>query len=85
VGEDAAAKKLQELVCRFLLLRCHLRVLDADSSQRSQKKAVDEAVLELPPEQFGRPKAPAGIWGSCIRIVDPVEVSRFPSLCYGAG
>jgi len=40
---------------------------------RSQKKTVDEAVLELPSEQFGRPKAPAGTWGSCIRIVDPIE------------
>ncbi|KAH9979031.1 mono-functional DNA-alkylating methyl methanesulfonate N-term-domain-containing protein [Lactifluus volemus] len=53
LGEDAAAKKVQQL--------------------RSQKKTVDEAVLELPPEQFGRPKAPAGTWGSCIRIVDPIE------------
>ncbi|KAH9985372.1 mono-functional DNA-alkylating methyl methanesulfonate N-term-domain-containing protein [Russula vinacea] len=40
---------------------------------RSQKKTVDDAVLELPSEQFGRPKAPAGTWGSCIRIVDPIE------------
>jgi len=22
---------------------------------------------------FGRPKAPAGTWGSCIRIIDPIE------------
>ena len=29
--------------------------------------------MNLPAEQFGRPKAPAGTWGSCIRILDPVE------------
>ena len=27
---------------------------------------------------FGRPKAPAGTWASCIRIIDPVEVG-FPT------
>lgn len=30
-------------------------------------------MVNLPPEVFGRPKAPAGTWGSCIRIIDPVE------------
>lgn len=49
--------------------------VDLHVPQRLQKKAVDEEVLELPFEQFGRPKAPAGTWGSCIRIVDPIEVS----------
>ena len=39
----------------------------------------DREVVALPPETFGRPKAPAGTWASCIRILDPVEV-RF--LCY---
>lgn len=34
---------------------------------------VDREVVDLPVEQFGRPKAPAGTWGSCIRILDPVE------------
>ena len=24
---------------------------------------------------FGRPKAPAGTWGSCIRIIDPVQAT----------
>jgi splicing factor 3B subunit 3 len=50
--------------------------IDLHASQRSQKKAVDEEVVELPVEQFGRPRAPAGTWGSCVRIVDPIEVSR---------
>lgn len=35
---------------------------------------VDEEVLELSPAVFGRAKAPAGTWASCIRIIDPVEV-----------
>lgn len=30
-------------------------------------------MLELSPEDFGRPKAPAGTWASCIRIIDPIE------------
>ncbi|KAI9020517.1 CPSF A subunit region-domain-containing protein [Hyaloraphidium curvatum] len=29
------------------------------------------AVAELPPEQFGLPRAEAGKWGSCIRLLDP--------------
>lgn len=35
---------------------------------------MDEEVLALPPAQFGRPKAAAGTWASCIRIIDPLEV-----------
>lgn len=31
--------------------------------------------LDLPAEQFGRPRADAGQWASCIRVVDPVESS----------
>ena len=30
-------------------------------------------MVDLPPEQFGRPKAPAGTWSSAIRVIDPVE------------
>jgi splicing factor 3B subunit 3 len=81
LGEVAAAKKLQELVSllyseiAYLILTWHV-------SQRSQKKAVDEEVLELPLEQFGRPKAPAGTWGSCIRIADPIEVGRLTFRCH---
>ncbi|TFY66687.1 hypothetical protein EVG20_g4405 [Dentipellis fragilis] len=40
---------------------------------RAKGQTIDEEVLNLPPEQFGRPKAPAGTWASCIRIIDPVE------------
>ena len=27
----------------------------------------------MPVEIFGRPRAPAGTWGSCVRIIDPVK------------
>lgn len=30
--------------------------------------------MDLPPQVFGRSKAPAGTWGSCVRIIDPVQV-----------
>ena len=30
-------------------------------------------MLELAPEEFGRPKAAAGTRASCIRIIDPIE------------
>jgi len=42
---------------------------------RRQGKNIDDEVVNLPPEVFGRPKAAAGTWASCIRIIDPVEVS----------
>lgn len=41
---------------------------------------VDQEVLELPVEIFGLPRAAAGNWASCLRIIDPVEVS-LPPVC----
>jgi splicing factor 3B subunit 3 len=41
--------------------------------QRAAGKEDAAALLELPPTDFGRPRAPAGTWASCIRIIDPVE------------
>ena len=38
-----------------------------------QGKKVDTEVVNLPADIFGRPKAPAGTWGSSIRIIDPIE------------
>ena len=35
---------------------------------------IDREMLELDPPTFGHMKAAAGIWASCIRIVDPVNV-----------
>ncbi|KAF9237558.1 CPSF A subunit region-domain-containing protein [Melanogaster broomeanus] len=40
---------------------------------RAAGKMLDEEMLELPPDVFGRCKAPAGTWASAIRIIDPVE------------
>ncbi|KIK98465.1 hypothetical protein PAXRUDRAFT_823827 [Paxillus rubicundulus Ve08.2h10] len=40
---------------------------------RNAGKMLDEEMLELPPEVFGRCKAPAGTWASAIRVIDPVE------------
>lgn len=36
--------------------------------------------MDLPVEVFGRPKAPAGTWGSCIRILDPVELKTIRAI-----
>jgi len=44
--------------------------------QRKQGAKFDEEDVQLPPEVFGRPRAAAGSWGSCIRIIDPVEVQK---------
>ncbi|TFK22207.1 pre-mRNA-splicing factor RSE1 [Coprinopsis marcescibilis] len=48
---------------------------------KSQGKKIDQEILDLPPTEFGRPKAPAGTWASNIRIIDPIEgktVGVFP-------
>lgn len=87
MGEDAAAKALEEKVSNggtlfsFLVLKKQTNtLLDTKNTfshfcaQRQQGEKVEEDVISLPPEQFGRPKAPAGTWASCIRIIDPVEV-----------
>lgn len=38
---------------------------------------IDEESINLDQAEFGLPRAPAGTWGSCVRIVDPVTV-RLP-------
>ncbi|KAF9523470.1 CPSF A subunit region-domain-containing protein [Crepidotus variabilis] len=63
----------------FYLIEGDHRVMgDQDATKklnelRKQGKPVDEEVVNLPAETFGRPKAAPGTWGSCIRIIDPVE------------
>ncbi|KAF8907837.1 CPSF A subunit region-domain-containing protein [Gymnopilus junonius] len=63
----------------FYMIEADHRVMSEDATAkklqelRQQGKKIDEEVVNLPPELFGRPKAPAGTWGSCIRIIDPVE------------
>ncbi|KAI9442521.1 mono-functional DNA-alkylating methyl methanesulfonate N-term-domain-containing protein [Lactarius indigo] len=54
----------------FYIIESDHRVLGVDAAG---KKQWTRQFLELPTEQFGHPKAPAGTWGSCIRIVDPIE------------
>lgn len=34
----------------------------------------------MPPEVFGRPKAPAGTWASNIRIIDPAEAKTIATI-----
>jgi splicing factor 3B subunit 3 len=41
---------------------------------------VDPTLLELPFEEFGRPKAGAGHWGSLIRVVDPLMNSTVQTI-----
>ena len=42
------------------------RILSASGSR------VDRGVLDLPPAEFGRPRAAAGHWASLIRVLDPL-------------
>ncbi|KAF8070070.1 CPSF A subunit region-domain-containing protein [Lyophyllum atratum] len=63
----------------FYLIEGDHRVMGEDAASkrldelRRQGKTIDDEVVNLPPEVFGRPKAPAGTWASCIRIIDPIE------------
>ncbi|KAI9442580.1 hypothetical protein H4582DRAFT_1768197, partial [Lactarius indigo] len=56
----------------FYIIEYDHRVLGVDAAgkkvQELASKAVEKAVFELPSEQFGHPKVPAGTWGSCVRI-----------------
>ncbi len=52
-------------------LGCSLSVCPCQSSGKARS---DFAILDLPPAEFGRPKAEAGQWGSLIRVIDPLEV-----------
>ncbi|KAE9403897.1 hypothetical protein BT96DRAFT_964384 [Gymnopus androsaceus JB14] len=66
-------------VTYFYLIEGDHRVLGEDAAEkklaelRQQGKKIDQEVLDLPVEVFGRPKAPAGTWGSAIRVIDPVK------------
>lgn len=65
----------------FYIAEADHRVYGADvvqgALQQPDLKKYDRDVLELPSDVFGHPRAPAGTWASCIRILDPVEV-RIP-------
>lgn len=49
------------------------------NAQTNEGIEVDQAVMELPADIFGLPRAAAGNWASCIRIIDPLEVSYVTS------
>ena len=72
MGQEAANKRIDELASQS---SGRSELLSNKGLQRRQGKNIDDEVVNLPPEVFGRPKAPAGTWASCIRIIDPVEVS----------
>ena len=74
MSEEAANKQLQQLVSSLRVVR-PLLCLTLICHQRAQGKMIDEEMVSLPPEQFGRPKAPMGTWASCICIINPLEVS----------
>ncbi|KZT06669.1 uncharacterized protein LAESUDRAFT_700021 [Laetiporus sulphureus 93-53] len=63
----------------FYLIEGDHRAYSEEASQqqlerlRVEHKTFDEEVLNLPAREFGRPKAPAGVWASCIRIIDPMK------------
>lgn len=72
-GEDVATKKLEELVRPNFVCTRRLTNLEWEL-QASRGQTIDREMVDLPPATFGRVKAPAGTWGSCIRIIDPVQV-----------
>ncbi|KAF7971621.1 hypothetical protein HWV62_20728 [Athelia sp. TMB] len=47
---------------------------------RKAGQRIDEEVVNLPTEVFGRPKAPAGTWASAIRIIDPAEARTLATI-----
>ncbi|KAF8631249.1 hypothetical protein AX15_002576 [Amanita polypyramis BW_CC] len=63
----------------FYLIEGDHRVVSPEAAEkrlaelRSKGKSIDQDTLDLPPEVFGRPRAPAGSWASNIRIIDPIE------------
>lgn len=40
--------------------------------KESEGRRVDTLLLDLPANEFGRPRAPAGHWASCVRVLDPL-------------
>ncbi|THU96687.1 hypothetical protein K435DRAFT_891688 [Dendrothele bispora CBS 962.96] len=60
----------------FYLIEGDHRVIGNDAAAkklaelRNQGKDIDDKVLELPQEVFGKP---SGTWGSAKRIIDPIE------------
>ncbi|PFH52598.1 hypothetical protein AMATHDRAFT_1998 [Amanita thiersii Skay4041] len=63
----------------FYLIEGDSRIVSPEAAEkrlvelRSKGKHIDEDMLNLPSEVFGRPRAGPGSWASNIRIIDPVE------------
>ena len=49
--------------------------------QEASGSRVDRSLLDLPANEFGRIRAPAGRWASLIRILDPLTVSVDCEIC----
>ncbi|KAG6375479.1 CPSF A subunit region-domain-containing protein [Boletus reticuloceps] len=74
-----ASLYLIQRTATFYLIEGDHRVMGEEAiNKRLQQlnqagKMVDQEMLELSADTFGRCKAPAGTWASAIRIIDPVE------------
>ncbi|KAK4686117.1 splicing factor 3B subunit 3, partial [Tremellales sp. Uapishka_1] len=42
------------------------------AAKEASGSSVERSLLELPSNEFGRPRAPAGHWASLIRVLDPL-------------
>lgn len=68
---DIITQKLKELVRVSLFMLNFSLTLSFKGASKADREALD-----IPPEIFGRPRAPAGNWASCIRIIDPIQVRQ---------
>ncbi|CAA7260734.1 unnamed protein product [Cyclocybe aegerita] len=63
----------------FYVIESDHRVMGDEAAKKKieelhqNDEEIDQAALQLPSAVFGRPRAPAGTWGSCIRIIDPLK------------
>ncbi|RDB18465.1 Pre-mRNA-splicing factor RSE1 [Hypsizygus marmoreus] len=63
----------------FYMVEADHRVLNDDVASRRLEELAqngldfDQETVNLPKNVFGRPRVGAGNWGSCIRIIDPIE------------
>ncbi|KDQ21634.1 hypothetical protein BOTBODRAFT_26066 [Botryobasidium botryosum FD-172 SS1] len=70
----------------FYVIESDHRAMSPEATEKRLKeladsgKRVDQEMADLPPEIFGRPKAEAGQWASCIRVIDAVEWKSLPPI-----
>ncbi|EJU02199.1 hypothetical protein DACRYDRAFT_21931 [Dacryopinax primogenitus] len=64
----------------FYVIESDHRVLSPEAADKKLQKLkstgqrLDQEVIDLPADIFGRPRADAGTWASCIQIIDPANV-----------